>query len=507
MALNRFFKNKMAVLWTLFIATLILRLYFSFKTNLTFDSYLALNEARSILSTGFPLHEHAIVFPPLFYYFIALFYKSDLLLNLFNSILYSSIIFLVYFLALHLSKDEDAALFSAAMAAFLPVLFSTSIGKITPYSLFIPLVFLFFLSFLKLKSERLVYIAIILAFTLPRTSLAAIFVVPTLMLYLILDKILGLHPQRKESELILLAIFVIPWATFIFFKKPFEIYGLAAIYGNVPERIMGTFFSTISIPQAIAAIGILPLLLGVFAIYLKIFNPDEKDRSAHMIISFVIIISLALWQRMIELEFALTLLGISLAVLAALSFKDLMNFIKKTKLSKEKDLIIASLIFLFILTLLFPAISHGYNVEKSLDKSSLISALEWIRQDVELDESLNIINSSEKTIISSPIEGYIIKYFTGVRPVLDESFLLVEKSNAIYEDIYKIYTTPFETDALLLLNRHNVRYIILDDTVRAEFSISDVKYANDKSCFQKVFPTNESSDNTTIVYKVGCFLR
>lgn len=492
---SKLFKNKLAVLWTIFAITFLLRMYFSLNTDFTLDTYLTLNEAKTIMHTGFPLHEHNIVFPPALYYLMALFYKSDFLLKLINALLFSSITFLAYFLALDLSKNKNASLFSAAMASFLPAFFAKTISSITPYSLFIPLIFLFFLAFLKLKSEKYTYLAIALAFTLPRTSLAAVFIVPTLVLYLILIRLLNLHPEKKEAEMMLLSVFVIPWATFIFFKKPFEMYGLATIFGNVPHRIADTYFSTITLPEAITTLGFLPLLFGVFAIYSKVFNPNEREKSAYLLVSFVFVLAFSIWQKVMELEFALMMLGISLSILASFSFRDFISFVKQTKMSKEKELIVASFIFLLLLTLLIPSISYAYSQSRINNNEELAKSLSWLGE-----------NGRNASVMSSPKEGFAISYFSGKKPVLDNSFLLIQNSNAVYEDMFKIYTTPFETEALSLLNKHGIEYIIFDDAVRKEFGISEIRYVGDKSCFSEAY-NNKDRLNPIIIYDVRCKLR
>ncbi len=492
---SKLFKNKLAVLWAIFIATFLLRMYFSLSTDFTLDTYLTLNEAKAIMHTGFPLHEHSIVFPPASYYLMALFYKSNFLLKLINALLYSSITFLAYFIAFDLSKNKNASLFSAAMASFLPAFFAKTISSITPYSLFIPLIFLFFLAFLRLKFEQYIYLAIALAFMLPRTSLAAVFIVPTLILYLILIRLLNLHPEKKEAEMMLLSVFVIPWATFIFFKKPFEMYGLATIFGNIPHRIADTYFSTITLPEAITTLGFLPLLFGVFAIYSKVFNPNEREKSAYLLISFVIVLAFSIWQKVMELDFAMIMLGISLSILASFSFRDFVSFVKKTKMSKEKEVIVASFIFLLLLTLLIPSISYAYAQSKINNNKELSKALAWLGE-----------NDKNASVLSTPKEGFIIYYLSEKRPVLDNSFLLVQNSNSIYEDMYSIYTTPFETDALSLLNKYGIGYIIFDDAVRNDFKINEIKYVNDKSCFNEAY-NNQDPDNLVIIYDVRCKLR
>jgi hypothetical protein len=482
------FKGKIWVLWLIFFVSLVLRMYYAEDQGFTLDSYLSLNQAESIKETGLPIHRENTMLPPLFYYFIFLFYKSSFLLNLIPAVLFSSVVFAVYYLSLTLSKDENSAMISSFMAAFVPIFFSDSIGSLSPYCIFIPLLFVFFLVFSKIEKKKYVYITIAFAFILPLISSTAIIIVPSLILYLALIKLLNFSIEKKESELVFLSVFVVIWVFLLFFRKAFEIYGLNIFHQNIPVRIIASYFLSASIPGAIAKIGFLPLLFGIASIYNKIFQPKEK--SLFLLISFVLTTAFLLWQKLIELNLALIFIGLSLSVLASISIRDFVAYVKKVRISNAEIYAYLFMISIIFLSSFIPSLAYSFERSKNSD-TGLTNSLAWLKSDVE----------SNMTILASPDYGYAIKYISKKESLLDNSFLLNKNANLMYEDAVKIYSTPFETDALALLNKYNVNYLLFDEKIGNEFSASELKYVLDKNCFEEVY------SNSIKIYKIKCVLK
>jgi len=65
-------------------------------------------------------------------------------------------------------------------------------------------------------------------------------------------------------------------------------------------------------------------------------------------------------------------------------------------------------------------------------------------------------------------------------------------------DIERIYTTIFETDAIRLLNKYGVDYIWLSNRTKKEFAIAEISYTKDENCFELVYQEDIE------IYKTKC---
>ncbi len=483
----RLLKNKAALLLAILLLAFSLHIYFESRAEFSQVSYASFAEARSIAESGFPTSTSPLS-PPLFHYILAPIYRWSLAIKIFSALLFVSVAYLVNRLSFALTKDENASLLATLLAAFSPVFFSETLFLVTPNSLFLPLLLLFILAFVRIAERKYLYVAVALSFLLPLTSAAAAIVVPALIIYFAISKLLGITLSRKENEASFLVLFAILWVLFLLFKGSFEVHGFLAIFQNTPERIFASYFSGITINEVIAKIGFIPLALGVSAIYSRIFRPQEKE--SYLIVSFVFIIFLLLWQRLLELGFALLILSILLAVLSSYSIRDAMKYLSKTKIHHARADAYIAFLFIFMISMLIPSLSFA-SKEVSLSKDTdILLASHWIAE----------VSAEDAKVVSSPKSGHLIDYVSGRKPILTESYLRYNDANLIYNDIHKIYTTPFVTDALQLLNKHSVKYIILDSTAKREFSIEGLRYAEDK-CF------SETSFGTVKVYEVKCVLK
>ena len=55
-----------------------------------------------------------------------------------------------------------------------------------------------------------------------------------------------------------------------------------------------------------------------------------------------------------------------------------------------------------------------------------------------------------------------------------------------------------ETDAITLLNKYNVSYILFSERVKRFYNINELKYATDTNCFKLVY------DRETEIYESLC---
>ena len=112
--------------------------------------------------------------------------------------------------------------------------------------------------------------------------------------------------------------------------------------------------------------------------------------------------------------------------------------------------------------------------------------MEWIKDNALPDVS-----------VLAPIEkGFLVEEIAGKRTVIDKNFLLAPDTSERYKDIETIYSTKSEVEALEIIKKYNIDYILLP--VEIELKYKGVKWLDDKHCFEQAFI------GTPKVFKVIC---
>jgi len=260
------------------------------------------------------------------------------------------------------------------------------------------------------------------------------------------------------------------------------------IWQNIPAPILNTYFSQISIIQAIYNIGVLPFVLGLYVIYL--FSFKKKNKSIYLIMSFAASAGLLLWLRLINLNIGLMFFGIVLVLLFSQWFKDFMIFVKQSRASNFLYLFIA---LFFIGILVFSVYPSFEMAESNKDKITFseIAALEWIKKNTPEDA----------VIIATPREGNLINAVSGRKNVIDTDFLLQPDAEQRFEDIERIYHACLEIEVVEILDKYDADFIYFSDNAKILFEKEELKFID--KCFEKVY------DDEVQIYqrKEGCALR
>ena len=69
---------------------------------------------------------------------------------------------------------------------------------------------------------------------------------------------------------------------------------------------------------------------------------------------------------------------------------------------------------------------------------------------------------------------------------MDSNFILVEEVDDRLEAINEIYTTSFKNNAIRLLNKYSVDYIVVTEKAKEIYGISELKYL-DENCFKTIY--------------------
>jgi 4-amino-4-deoxy-L-arabinose transferase-like glycosyltransferase len=493
-------KREHIILILIFVLTLSFRLYFVFQNpNFDYESYFNVRQVNQIIKTGFPLFKDSLsyggrtfLFIPVFHYalaFFSLILTMGIALKLIPNLFASSIVLVVYLIVKKITKNKQISLITSFVSAFIPIFIIETINSVSVYSITLPLMFLtiyFLMNLNSKKSPYLVYL-ILLIILLPLLHSSVFILIFGLIIYLIFIRLARLRNNKSELEVILFSVLFTLWAEFLIFKNAFLAHGPLVIWQNTPSIISAFYFTPTSILEAAFKIGLIPLVGGVYIIYKYLFR--EKDKPIYLLMSFAVASAFLLWFNFIQPQIALTILGIVLTILFAKYYQLVIEYIKKTRLANYKKLLFGLLVLLFILTSVLS--SFYYTSEKINSATSVeeIKGLLWLKTN----------SPRQSTVLGSLSYGHLITTISNRKNVADSNFLLIQNPAQRVSDVKSLYTTLYKTEALDLIEKYNIDYIIFSKKIADEFDIKIIKYMNEE-CFELVY------DEGIQIYKPLCRL-
>ena len=301
-----------------FLLTAGVRISISLQTNnFSPDAYFAYRQTDAIKNNLAPTYFDELsysgrffVFQPMYYYLLTPFawvMGTKMALKIVPNILASLLVFVTYLIVLHITKNRPAALFSAFASGFIPAFFSSTINSASTYSFTIPLTMYIIYCFMRNKEKKYLYQFIVLSFVLALTSSIAFLLVMALMIYLLLTRLEYKTENKRELELIIFTTLLVIWVNILIYKKAFLFHSYSVIWQNMPTQILADFFREVNILDAVTGIGILPLLLGVFAIHKHMLK--EKERPTYLLMAAALAVTLLLWFKLISFNGGLMFLG------------------------------------------------------------------------------------------------------------------------------------------------------------------------------------------------------
>ena len=165
-------KKEHYVLSFVFLLALGFRLFFGLQKNFfsSDQAYFNLRHAEHIASSYFPIVYDSLSYggnlilnTHVFHYFLALWdvvFPQWFVYKVLPAMLASSVVFIVYLIAKEITKSETAALFSAVLAAFIPVYLASTLNQVSTTSLSLPLFLLLLYTLLKIKTQKLLFLVL-----------------------------------------------------------------------------------------------------------------------------------------------------------------------------------------------------------------------------------------------------------------------------------------------------------------------------------------------------------
>ena len=474
------------LLLLIFIITISFQLFFTLQTpNLSnSESYYNIRQVEHISETGKPLYYDTLSYggrqnitPPLFYYLLVFFNSSPIVLKIIPIILISTLVFIVYGISFHITKNIKASLLSSLIASFIPILYTQTLNKISIHSITLPLFFFMIYCMLKVdESKKYIDYFFVLSFLLPLINPIAFLIPISFAFFIVLTNTEYVGVSSRKKELILFSFLLIFLIEFVIYKEAFLKHGARFIWQNTPPQILDMFFTNVNIFDTILTIGILPAILGFIAV---VYTSFKLKKEPYLILSSVLLsLFLLLMLKLITLSLGLTLLGITLTIFSSFSIYKFFLYFSKTKLHKHHKQVLIIFIGLVLLLSFIPSYVNANNITKDSFAEEEIEDIKWIRD-----------NTDKEDVILAPLEyGSLINTIAKRKNVIDDNFLLAPSPEQRLGDVDQVYLTPFETKALEVTDKYNVKYIYFPDRAKQGYQIENIVYVRDGKCFNEIKP-------------------
>ena len=227
------------------------------------------------------------------------------------------------------------------------------------------------------------------------------------------------------------------------------------------------------------------MIAGIYTVYKSLFK--LKNQKAFLIISLAISTTVLTWFRLIRYKVSLAFFGIVLALLFSLFYQDLAEYLRKTKLARFGRATIIAIILLLSISMIPTAISVAF--QQDVPSNEDLQIFHWLKDNVEEDSTVLVLLE----------EGHLLTYASGKKNFMDDQFYLIPDVEERFNDLNLIFTTSFQTQAIDLLNKNKIDYIVLTKRAKDAHDLARFKYI-DPSCFERVHKGEIK------VYKVKCVI-
>jgi hypothetical protein len=482
--------HRLIILWTLFALTLGARLYFALATHYFSDdsAYFTLRQVDSIRLTGHLINDDPLSYGgrvslalPVYYYLLAtfsFFIDPVIVGKVVPNVLASCLVFVIYLIVRHLTKDDLTSLITALISGFIPIFFAETVNSIAPASLSIPLTFALIYLFLRTDEHTYLTLYLLGICIFVVASPTVILFVLAMGLYMMLLWVEGFQPSRAEIELSLFSIFLVTWFYSFFYQDALLTHGIGIIWQNMPTEVVSQYFTQVSLLSAMYQIGVVPLVCGVIMIYHYLFR--KKDKVMFLFIAFVVVLALLLLFRWIQLRLGLMYLGVLLTILFSVLFLGVFDYLGKTKLSAHRSYLTGLVLVLFIFTSLLPTLQLAQTKVIGSTNSDKVLALTM----------LSNFSEGPDTVVGTVFEGHVINYYAHRASLTDTNFILAPGVQERLKDTRTIFTSAIESKPVEIMQKYGADYIMFTDAAKRYYNITKIAYA-DGECFPLIYAGKE----------------
>ena len=403
--------------------------------------------------------------------------------KVFPALLATGLAIAVYLAAMEVCRNRTLAAISGFFAGFVPAMLRITTNSLSSHNLTLMLFVLSLYSLIRLEKTKQAFPWVILSSTLLAlfSPFAMAFVV-VLWVHMAMLKILGIKLQPKSFELMLFITFLVLVVNSIVMMQAGS--GIVALLASLqPYAGYGMDWGGL-----LSGINVVVLILGIQGIYIALSKETGKREAAFFISTAIAVILLGL-VGLLDLGLILGTIGVVLSITSVYSLNEIVKYVGKLRLASKHLLLIGLLTFAFALVVL-QGVFEVFAADDSQAKAADIQGLLWLRN-----------NSPSGSTVLAPLEyGHLITYFAQRRDMVDTNMINSGGTEQRLSDIGVVYTTKYETEAMKILDRYNVRYILFNQEIAAQFKSQGLSYSSDEDCFELVF------NNSIEIYEVKCRL-
>jgi len=486
-------KKTYYLLIFLFLLSLALRLSFSYNVPYFSDdnSYFVVRQVEYIIENQVPLYTDPLsysgrtyIFSPIYHYtlaFFSFFMPLQAVFKIIPNLLASLMVFLVFFITKSFTKNDYISLFTATVSIFIPVFVKHTYNSLNTITLILPITFYaIYLLVNQRKGPHYMYGYITLLIFLSLLSPLSILLVLGSLIYLLLCKLTGIRNDNTEKELIIFSTFFVIWSQFLLYKNTFLQHGARVIWQNLPQQLLNDYFSQFSIAQAIYLIGFFIFLCGIYVIYQNIFS--EKEKKIYFFFGFAISVIVLSWFKLIPFSIGLIFLGFIFVILFGYFLSLLFSFTSKAHITQFNLLFILLLFGFVIFGSVIPTFIETYKTVHTSHNEADINSFVWLKENVPKDA----------TILVPVDQGHLLTYYTSRKNVMDTNYILIPDVNERLETIDEIYQTTFKNNAIRLMNKYKIDYVVFSHRSQQKYSTTELKYI-DNNCFKEIYNVNNVS--------------
>jgi hypothetical protein len=482
------------------ILVFIIRLVMAFSTpEFAFDdSYFHLRQAENIQQTGLPLFDDDLsyggrsnLFAPAYHYLLAgmgFLFGLNNAAKILPNLLAALIPLIVFLFSWHSTQNYRSALLATFASGFIPVVWK-DLASVSPDLISVVLGFVLIYFFMRSNNRKWrAAFVLCLAISAILRPITLVFILG-LLIYLGIAVMAGVKRLRGEHEIIFFSLLFSIWLYFVFFKTALVRHGFYALWQNTPALILEQYFNSITVIEAVTAVGVVPFIAGVYIMYKHLFR--ERNRDVYLLMGVAFSTGAMVWARLVDPISGLQILGITLVLLFAIAITDLFKFIDSTKFPVAFN--VASVVVLAGLVALsgIPALNQGQIATSNAVNIDEAKAFSWIKTNT--DNSAVVLGVLE--------EGHAITYLSERGNVLDTNYILRGDAPSRIRDVQSALTAPFESESVRLMNEYGATHVLWTDGARELTGKQLPSFSSDEKCFPEVF-----SSGQVRVYELVCGL-
>jgi hypothetical protein len=484
-------KTAHAVFGIILLLVLSLHTFLTLSSPVTpYDAHFLFREVEAIAETQLPFTNDTLsyqgrshIFSLLFPYLATILYlvlgQSFLLFSL--QVLLVGLLFVVTYRATQtLYERRWISLVLAGLLATNTVLFAFFRQAANPTHLFFIFYLLALVAFFKLPEKQASSLFAVFVVLATLTSPFILLLALAILVYLLLLYLERMQQRPVELETLGFSVVFIVWYHLLIYKDILAIFGTQALWQSIPTQLLSTFFQALTLPLFIQLIGLIPLLLGMYAMYEGLFI--RRKRSVLFLISLTLVCAVLLLLGFLPITEGLAFTALHFILLSGYGLQRIITFFTKTKIPRARQWLAVSTVSLSFL-LFIPLLLSLQQVEGVTPEEA---------------DFLSSLSLEDATILASLEEGHAIAYYTNQKNFYDTSFILAPNAQERFLDARKVFQSKSLVAIIELTDYYDITHIYVSPYTRNQYD-TDIFFFETDDCFEPV-----QIEGQRILYEVTC---